>query len=147
MAGNIERLAGQLEGYELPGGKFRLEPYEAWLGEEAMQSQGGSASLNITWVLIAGLKGMGISIADLVALAGAKVEDGVLFGEVGLEQQVPLVVETHYSVSGRILGITRHQGKRAGVFDILSFEVDIQGPDGRLHAQLTCSFILTRESQ
>jgi hypothetical protein len=139
----IEDLQQRLAGRELPRGKVRLEPHEVWLGDEAMLAGHEQAQLSPTWVLVAALRGMGLTLDELVGLADSTTADGVLFGELGIEEFFPLEVERDYTVTGEIGGIARRNG-RSGTFDILSFELSILDAAGDRHGAVSCSFILPR---
>ncbi|WP_214103364.1 hypothetical protein [Acrocarpospora catenulata] len=139
-------LSDRLVGYRLPGGRVRIEPHEAWLGHEAMRADPDDGVLDPTWILVAGLRGMGTTIAELIGLADARVEDGVLFGEVALSQIVPLRPATEYTVAGEVTGLDRRTGRRSGVFDVLTFRLDLHEPAGTVAASATSSFVLVRRA-
>jgi hypothetical protein len=141
----IETLQGRLTGYRFPGGTVRIQAHEAWLGHDAMAApQAPAGTLDPLWILVIGLRGMGVGIAELAELAAAGPDDTMLFGELGLEQHTILRTGADYRVSGSIAAVTRHHGRRAGLFDQLDFHLDISGADGAAHAEVSSSFLFRR---
>jgi hypothetical protein len=140
----LEALRERLVGHRFPGGTVTVEPYEAWLGHDAMRSpSAGTDTLDPLWILVVGLRGMGTDIAGVIELAGATPEDGVLFGELGLRQEVPLRPGVEYGVRGGIVDVTRREGRRAGVFDTLTFELELDEA-GSTVAAVSSSFLFPR---
>lgn len=146
----LAELRARLIGHEFPGGEFSVEEHERWLSHEAMKSPPIKPPLlHPVWVLLGSLRGMGMTIEELVALADVS-PDGVLFGETELEQLEPLRTGVRYAVSGRIVSLERRQGKRAGTFDVLAFRMEISGTgddEGRLAASSTQSFLIMRQKR
>lgn len=141
---DIEALRGRLVGHRFPGGTVVVEPYEAWLGHDAMRSPAVDRQhLDPLWVLVVGLRGMGTDIAGLIELAGAAPEDGVLFGELGLRQDAVLRPGVEYDVQGGIVDVTRRRGRRAGAFDTVSFRLELRA-DGEPVAAVSSSFLFPR---
>ena len=134
-------------GYEFPGGEVTVEPYEHWLACDAVLAEPTrSGPANPMYVYYAALAGMGISLDELFALVGATADDGVMFGEAGIEVHEPLVVGATYRVSGTITDIERKSGRRAGVFDIVSFALELHDDAGRHVGTSTNSFVFPRGS-
>jgi acyl dehydratase len=141
---DIEALRTKLVGHRFPGGTVTVAPHEAWLGHDAMCSPNrGSATLDPLWILVAGLRGMGLDVAGVIDLAGATTEDGVLFGELGLRQDVPLQAGVEYAVSGAIVEVTRRTGRRAGAFDMVAFELQLHAGETPV-ASVTSAFLFPR---
>lgn len=137
-------LRDRLVGHRFPGGTVTVEPYEAWLGHNAMRSpSAGSDLLDPLWILVVGLRGMGTDIAGVIELAAAGPEDGVLFGELGLRQDTPLRPGVEYRVQGGIVDVSRREGRRAGVFDTLAFELELSQA-GIPVAAVSSSFLFPR---
>ena len=61
-----------------------------------------------------------------------------------LAYSAPLRVEEMYAVSGAFTGLERKTGRRAGVFDLLSFELRLQAADGALAVVCTQAWVLPR---
>ena len=90
------------------------------------------------------LAGMGLSVDELFALVGASADDGPMFGEATMELESQLEIGATYTVSGSIVDITRKEGRKAGVFDIVTFRLELADGDGRTAAVSTNSFIFPR---
>jgi hypothetical protein len=142
---DVNDLRAALVGYKFPGITVRIEPYEAWLGHEAMcVPHRDDGLLDPLWILVIGLRGLGIGIGGVIELGQPGPDDGVLFGGLGLEQHVPLRAGADYRVTGAVTGVERHTGKRAGVFDRVTFALDIGDGTGAIHARATNSFLFRR---
>lgn len=133
-------------GSQLPGGSFTIEPYEHWLMCDAVGAKPVREGLaNPMYVYYAALGGMGISLDGLFALVGATADDGVMFGEAKIDVVTPLRIGATYSVTGSVTDIVRKSGKRAGVFDIVTFALDLD-LDGTHVGTSTNSFVFPRRS-
>ncbi len=145
-APSIDDLRAKLVGYDLPGGGARFEPHEAWIGNDAMRAPHlPDNRLGPGWLLPLALRGVGITIAELLALAESSVDDGVVFGELTLGQALPVYSGIDYSVTGKITDIRRRSGATLGIFDILQFEMRVTSAEP-VCATVGCSFILPRRS-
>lgn len=137
----LEALVGE----PFPGGSYTIEPFRHWLFVDASGAsptrQGIAHPMEVYYGALAG---MGLSVDELFALVGATAEDGPMFGEATIELSTPLQVGATYSVSGSIVGITRKEGRKAGVFDIVTFRLELAGEDGAVAAVSTNSFIFPR---
>ncbi len=87
---------------------------------------------------------MGVSLDELFAMVGSSAADGPMFGEAGLEFRKPLEVGATYRVEGGITGVARKEGKRAGVFDIVAFELRMIDEGGDVAAVASNSFVFPR---
>lgn len=141
----FEERRRRLVGYRLPGGEFRVQPHERWLSHDAMLNWNiPEPLLHPSWILLGGLRGMGISIDDLIRLADSEPEAGVVFGETELEQFEPLEAGRRYLVSGEITDLRRRTSHRAGVIDLLDFRLDVKSEAGDLVATHTETFVFPR---
>jgi hypothetical protein len=68
---------------------------------------------------------MGVSVDELLAMAGAVVADGPMVGSYELAQTAPLRVGQEYVVGGEIVGLERKVGRKTGPFDIFTFRLAI----------------------
>jgi hypothetical protein len=71
-----------------------------------------------------------------------------MVGEQRFEFHGPLEIEKEYEVDGGIVDVQRKKGRRAGVFDIATFELRMREPgaDGPL-AVSTTSFVFPRREE
>lgn len=141
----FEARRERLLGYKFPGGEFRVQPHERWLSHDGMRSVDiPEPILHPSWILLGGLRGMGMSIDDLIRLADSEPDAGVVFGETELEQFEPLRADQRYLVSGEITDLRRRVSQRAGVIDLLDFRLDIKSEAGELVASHTETFAFPR---
>jgi hypothetical protein len=132
-------------GYRFPGGSFTIAPYEHWLTCDVVLAEPARAgTAHPMYVYYAALGGMGISLDELFALVGATADDGVMFGEAAIEIAKPLVVGATYEVRGEVTGAERKSGRRAGVFDIVTFALDVIDEQGAVCGTSTNSFVFPR---
>jgi hypothetical protein len=142
----FEARRRRLVNYKFPGGEFRVQPHERWLSHDAMLAgEIPEPILHPSWILLGGLRGMGMSIDDLIRLADSEPEAGVVFGETELEQFEPLVVDQRYLVGGKITDLRRRVSQRAGVVDLLDFRLDIRNEAGDLVASHVETFVFPRD--
>ncbi len=145
---DADALRERLVGRPFPGGTFTVPEHERWLAHDAIQAPELPAPLlHPVWILMGALRGMGMALDDLIELAEATPEDGVLFGETEIEQRTPLRSGVAYSVVGEITEVVRRQGRRAGPFDVLSFELRIAEPSGAVAAVSRQSFVFPRRAE
>jgi hypothetical protein len=134
-----------LVGRPFPGGSYTIEPYRHWLFVDASGAEPTTAGpAHPMEVYYGALAGMGLSVDELFALVGATADDGPMFGEATIEIEAPLQVGATYDVTGSIVGITRKEGRKAGVFDIVSFRLELADAHGEVAAVSTNSFIFPR---
>lgn len=132
-------------GKPFPGGSYTIEPYRHWLFVDASGAEPTrEGTAHPMEVYYGALAGMGLSVDELFALVSASADDGPMFGEAELEVVKPLQVGATYSVTGAIVGVTRKEGRKAGVFDIVKFRLELTDEVGELAAVSTNSFIFPR---
>ena len=68
------------------------------------------------------------NMQEIFDLMGATTDDGVMFGEFGVEYHGTLRAGATYECDAEVTDVERKRGRRAGVFDKLSFEVTIREP-------------------
>jgi hypothetical protein len=128
-------------GTELPAGSFTITPEEQGrlIGALGATTLDGAHPV---WAYIATQRGIGISVADLCALADFDVEDGPMLGSVEMTYGAPIELGVEYRVTGEIVDIQRKHGRKAGTFDVMTFRERLLAPDGTEVASNT--FILPR---
>lgn len=136
----------ELVGRELPGGSFDVEHYRNWLTNDVIGSpQRGDDLAHPMFCYYAAMGGMGLSIAELFALAHSSAAEGPMFGECDMEVLVPLRTGVRYEVRGKITGVKRKQGGAIGTFDLLTFRLEVVAPGGEVVGVCTNSFIFPRQ--
>jgi hypothetical protein len=141
---SLERLEA-LIGTSFPGGTYTIEPYRHWLMNDAVgdvpSTEGTASPMEIYYGAMGGL---GLGLEELFALVGSSSAEGPMFGEAEIEQRRPLLVGESYEVRGGITGIVRKEGRRAGVFDIVTFRLELVDSGGEVAGVSTNSFVFPR---
>lgn len=134
-----------LVGTEFPHGSFTIEPYEHWLCVNAVMSPPLPEGVaHPMYAYFAAIRGMGKTLDEVFADAESSAADGPMFGEAGLEFHGGLEVGATYTVRGRYTSALRKKGKRAGVFDIVGFELEIVDEAGAVVAVSSNSIVYPR---
>lgn len=144
-----EQALKRVVGHRFPGGRFTVAPYEHWLACDAVGAPATREGVaHPMFLYYAALGGMGIDLDALFALVGATADDGVMFGEATIDIVVPLRVGATYDVRGAVTDIARKHGRRAGVFDIVTFVLDVvDSDDDVVVGTSTNSFVFPRRSE
>ena len=135
-----------LVGHQFPGGRTTVPAWMNQLWGDAVASTDDPAP-NVHPVLVyyAAIQGSGLNFQMIFDLMDAPADSGVMFGEQRFEFHKPLQVAHEYQVEGSIIEVVRKHGRRAGTFDILTFELRLSEPDAqRPHAISTTSFVFPR---
>lgn len=145
---DLEELRQRLCGFRFPAGRLCVHGYESWLAADCLrQPLAVGDELHPAWVLIGGLRDMGLPFAELFRLAEARAEDGIFYGETSIEQARALRVGVGYRVEGEIRDLTRRTGARLGTFDLMTFELRLHTEeDGALAASSTNTFVFGRKA-
>lgn len=140
----VDPVASKHPLYRLPGGTFRVEDYERVISHEAVGAPELPAPLlHPVWVMLGVLRGMGVSLGDILSQFGTS-EEGTLFGEAGLDQLHPLKSGTEYRVEGEVTDVVRRHGKRMGQFDVLTIAFRILTSNAELVATASQAFVIPR---
>jgi hypothetical protein len=128
---------------ELPGGTFVLTAEtRRRFAEAVLGDPDADPSVDALWIFTSGLPGMGTDLVEVFASVGCSMtEDGPMLGGTEFELHRPIEVDTPYRASGRILGVQRKSGRRAGAFDLLRVRVELSDEHGEA-AAATTSYIL-----
>lgn len=138
----------EVVGTDMGGGSFTIEPYQHWLTADAVGSPPlptGLAHPLYAWYASQG--GARYSFEELFDLLQARAEDGVMLGETTIQWHRPVAVGATYRVRGEITDVTRKSGRRAGTFDVLTFQLDLLDDDGDVVAVVRNSMIFPRRDQ
>jgi hypothetical protein len=136
-------------GYRFPGGRYRIEAHVDWLLRDVLGApqDAGSGLAHPTAAFLAAQGGIGMSIDDVFAVFGASAADGPMLGGWSAEVVEPLRVGADYRVRGSVTGAERKQGRRAGVFDLVTVAIDLLGDDGRVHATVCPTYVFPRRER
>lgn len=112
---------GHLEGHRFPGSTYTLPAYLAWLWSDAAEIQPDATAAHPSLAYFVAMQGLGVTIQEIFDLMEATADSGVVFGETELELLRPVRPGGTYAVEGEIASVQRKSGRRAGVFDKLTF--------------------------
>jgi hypothetical protein len=133
-------------GHRFPGGRTVVPAWMNRLWGDAVAAEDDPAPhVHPVLVYYAAVQGSGITFQDIFDLMGADGDSGIMVGEQRFEFARPLEVGKEYEVDGGITDVVRKEGKRAGVFDIATFELRVLDPgSGEPVAVSTTSFVFPR---
>jgi hypothetical protein len=141
--GDLEGLVGR----EFPGGTYTVDPETHGALVEAIGSRrepGGVAHPVIAFY--GATRGLGVTLDELFALAGASADDGPMLGEVELELRRPLLIGATYTVRGSISAVDRKQGARTGTFDVVTCRLELSDGDD-VAVVVSNSYVFPRRAQ
>jgi hypothetical protein len=132
-------------GTQLPGGSFTITAADNTVVCEVLRtSPAGDGTAHPVFAFVAMQRAMGVSVDELLGLAGAVAADGPMVGSYELEQTAPLVVGQEYVVAGEIIGLERKVGRKTGPFDVLTFRLTLGLDAEEPFATSTSAWILPR---
>jgi hypothetical protein len=134
-----------LAGYAFPGGTVVVPYWMNWLWADSVSAQDPSPYVHPVLVYYAAVQGSNITFEEIFELMDAAADSGVVAGEQSLEFSRPIEIDREYEVAGGITAVIRKRGRRAGVFDMLTFELSLQELDASGPAAIsTMTFIFPR---
>jgi hypothetical protein len=124
---------------ELTPGTFVLsEEKRRRFAGAVLGDPGADPSVDALWILTSGLPGMGTDLVEVFASVGCSMtDDGPMLGGAEFEITRPIEVSKPYAATGRILGVERKTGRRAGAFDLLRLRVELSDEQGEAAAATT----------
>jgi hypothetical protein len=133
-------------GHRFPGGTTVVPSWMNRLWGDAVVAEHDPAPhVHPVLVYYAAVQGSGITFQDIFDLMGASGDSGIMVGEQRFEFTGPLEVGKEYEVEGGITDVVRKEGRRAGVFDIATFELRILEPGSTTPTAVsTTSFVFPR---
>jgi hypothetical protein len=94
-------------------------------------------------VYYAAVQGSGVDFQDIFDLFDGDGDSGIMLGEQRFVFDAPLQVDREYAVEGGIVDVIRKEGRRAGVFDVVTFELRVLDGGDQV-AVSTTSFVFPR---
>jgi hypothetical protein len=132
-------------GRKFPGGSYTIDPEQnATVCRLLGTTPAPDGTAHPMYAYVATRVGCGFGVDEICAAADFKTEDGPMVGSLDLAYHEPLRVGETYAVGGEFTSIERKQGRRAGVFDLLEFELRLTAPDGTVTVTATQSWVLPR---
>lgn len=135
----------ELSGHRFPGGTVTVPHWMNRLWADSVAAPDPSPHVHPLLVYYAAVQGSGVTFGDIFALMDAAADSGIVVGEQGLEFARPIDIDREYVVAGGITEVIRKEGRRAGVFDMLTFELTLKERDAADAAVTsTMTFIFPR---
>jgi hypothetical protein len=136
---------GRLSGHAFPGGTALVPAWMNRLWADAVSAPDPSPHVHPLLVYYAAVEGSGVGFGDIFELMDAPADSGIVVGEQVIEIRRPIEVGRTYTVSGGITEVVRKEGQRIGVFDMLTFVLELTEP-GRTDAAAvsTMTFMFPR---
>jgi hypothetical protein len=134
-------------GHRFPGGTTIVPPWMNHLwGDAVVAGDDPAPFVHPVLVYYAAVQGSGVTFQDIFDVMEASGDSGIMVGEQQFQFAGPLRVDTEYTVEGGIVDVVRKTGRRAGTFDIATFELRVlePGSDTPL-AVSTTSFVFPRK--
>lgn len=133
-----------LIGHRFPGGRATIPDWVDWLWRDAVLSDPRAEGVHPGLAYLAAVQGSGVTFQDIFDLAEATAESGPMFGEQTLTFDAPLEAGVEYAVEGEVTDVVRKHGRRAGTFDMLTFELRLRDASGTIVATNVNTFIFPR---
>jgi hypothetical protein len=136
---------GDLAGHRFPGGAVTVPEWMNRLWADSVGAPDPAPHVHPLLVYYVAVEGSGVTFGDIFDLMDAPHDSGIVVGEQALEFARPVEVGREYVVAGGITEVVRKEGRRAGVFDMLTFELTLTEPDASDPAAVsTMTFIFPR---
>jgi hypothetical protein len=133
-------------GHRFPGGRTVVP---AWMNhlwcDAVVAAQDTAPHVHPMLVYYAAVQGSGVDFQDIFDLFEGSADSGVMVGEQRFDFRTPMEVGREYAVEGGMTDVIRKSGRRAGTFDIATFELRVleDGEDDPV-AVSTTSFVFPR---
>jgi hypothetical protein len=135
MTVDIEDLQQGLVGTRLPGGEITIEPYESLIADTAFRADAADAeAAHPAWFVVAALRGMGISVDELCALAHQGPGDVLLFGRCDVAQDEPIRPGVTYATTAEVTAVDSRVTKDGSRLDSISIDVVLSHASDALNA-------------
>lgn len=127
---DLDELRGRLGGRELPGAELTVSRHQAAIADHAFLAPdtvgSGEGPLHPTWFLVLALRGMGITVDELCALAAQRDGDTLLFGSCRLAQHRSPVAGQPLQTTARVGEVVRKQSRSGAVLDFVPVDVQFR---------------------
>ncbi|BAH52911.1 hypothetical protein [Rhodococcus opacus] len=128
MTTAVKELDPGLIGRQLPGDTTTISRHQSAITDHALHAaadRDSGESAHSIWFLVIALRGMGISVDELCALADKRDTDTLLFGTCGIDQIQPLAVGHTYRTTASIDSIDRRTTRDGSILDSLTVTVTL----------------------
>lgn len=126
-----DELRSRLDGRELPGAEIPVEAYESALADHALLAPPGPdpEQAHPLWLVVLALRGMGITVDELCALADTRAQDTLLYGTCGLEQHRAVLAGHTFRTTAVVGPVTRKESRSGAVLDFVTVVVEVHDRD------------------
>jgi hypothetical protein len=115
-----------LRGHRFPGGTYTLPAWLCWLWADVARLEPDFEVAHPALAYHVAMQGVGVSIQDIFDLMDASADSGVVFGEYQVDYHGVFRPGVTYGCVAEVIEVERKSGRRAGVFDKLTFRVSIR---------------------
>lgn len=126
----LDELRAALDGRELPGAEITVEGYESALADHALRAAPDpDGAAHPLWLLILAMRGMGISVDELCALAGKRERDTLLFGNCTMSVDGPGATVRpggRYRMAASAGPVNRKESRGGGLLDFVPVRVVVR---------------------
>jgi len=138
-----------LAGHRFPGGRTVVPQWMNRLWCDAVGATHDTIPfVHPMLVYYAAVQGSGVDFADIFALLDGSIDSGIMVGEQRFDFTSGMELDREYTVDGGITDVVRKSGRRAGIFDIATFELRIRdGREAKPVAVSTTSFVFPRRAE
>lgn len=142
----VDELRSSLHGKSLPGGELLVDDYEAAIAEHAWHGDPPAATdeAHPMWFIVASLRCMGISVAELCDMAKQESADTLLFGTCSVVQDRPLLVGSTYEASAVITDVTSRTAGDGSRLDSIEIAVSLRSSAGDVVGSVTSEYLFKR---
>jgi hypothetical protein len=146
MSVPVDELRSALHGKSLPGGELRIDDYEAAIAEGAWHGDppADPGEAHPMWFIVASLRCMGISVAELCELAHQESSDTLLFGTCTVVQDRPLLVGSTYAARATITEVNSRTARDGTRLDAIEIAVSLSTESGDAVGSVTSEYLFKR---
>jgi hypothetical protein len=142
---SLAELSPDLAGRNLPGDTTTITEFESRIADHALlRPNDDVAQAHSLWFLVIALRGMGISVDDLCALADKRPQDTLLFGTCEIEQRHPLEVGSTYRTTASITDTSRRTTRDGSVLDSITVVVTLFDANDRNMGSVDSVYLFKR---
>ncbi len=137
-----------LVGRVFPGGSYTVQHWENVLLHDVVELElAPGGSVHPIGLFHVPLAACGWTYAEIFEICHAESDEAVRAGEYTWELLGPLREDITYDVSGAFTGVERKHSRRGGVFDKVTFRLDlVERGTGILTARVTNSWLFLRSA-
>jgi hypothetical protein len=137
-----------LVGRRFPGGTYTVQRWENVLMHDVVEMPPAAGGLvHPIGLFHVPLAACGWTYSQIFAECQAESDEAVRAGEYHWELIEPMVQDREYVVSGEFTDVERKTGRRGGVFDKVTFRLDLTDAEtGHLVARVTNSWLFLRSA-